>query len=363
MENSQSKSFYLLLLWISIFIFAASNSVISKIGKLGAMHLVDGRNPISFCNVLFWANLIGGVVLLCVYCKSWSKESLSKVSATEWVHMFILAILSGVIGPTLFFLGLMLTEVINVVLISTLDIPMTIFFGWLIVKDKLSFGSCIAGLIALCGILLTFFLTQLNAMPMEMKMKMINIGDGPVAHLLATAPKSGEICIALAQLFIVFSVAYSRRVLKSVDTGIFSPFRMIVGAVIFFVIVLIMLGWVHFIDILNPYLIGWMLFYGGIVIALGLFLWYWGIKGTSGGDLAVANSFSPVAGVFFAFIILGEIPTMPQVIGGIVILVGIAVGLIATLREQRAASLVSATALCQTCKEGKSHEDGENRAQ
>ncbi|MCH9614217.1 MAG: hypothetical protein SP1CHLAM54_12340 [Chlamydiia bacterium] len=353
MEKTRSKGLSLLLLWIGILIFAASNSIISKIGQLGAHHLVEDRNPVSFCNVLFLANVIGGLVLWGIYHKDWSRENLKKITGMEWFHMVILAILSGVIGPSLFFIGLMLTKVINVVLISTLDIPLTIFFGWLIVKDKLSFGSCLAGFVALVGIFLTFFLTQLSTMPMEMKMTMINIGDGPVAHLLATTPKSGEICIALATVFIVFSVAYSRNVLKTVPTGVFSVFRMLVGAIIFFVVVLCMLGWVHFIDVLNPYLLGWMTVYGGGVIAIGLFIWYKGIEYLSGGELAVSNSFSPIAGIFFAYLILGEIPSNPQIVGGIVIIVGIAIGLYSTIREQRAASCACALAYNQTSKEGK----------
>ncbi len=325
----------IILLWVSILIFSAGSSIVAKLGLLGAHHLVEGRNPVSFCNVLFAANIIAGVTLLIIHRKSWTASELRKIKGSEWVHMVIIAILSGVISPSLFFIGLMLTEVINVVLISTLDIPLALFFAWLILKERSNFGTILSASITLLGIILTFYLHQIAYMPMEMKMTMINIGEGPVAHFLARLPKSGELCIAAATIIGVISTVYSRKVLDTVSIGIFSVFRMIIGAIIFFFIVIIMLGWVHFIDIFNPFLLRWMLVYGIGILALGLFFWYKGMQSSTSADLTIANSFSPVAGIAFAYFILGEIPQLGQVIGGAVIILGIAVGLFFKLREER----------------------------
>ncbi len=317
----------LLYLWISILIFSAANSVISKLGVLGAMHLVDGRNPISFCNVLFAANVIAGVTLLVIHRKCWTGKVLKKISRSNWLNMLLLAFLSGVVGPSLFFIGLMLTEVINVVLISTVDIPLTLLMAWILMKERPSWGTVVAALVTVIGIIAVFWLYEPVLMPMGMRMTMVNLGDGPLAYLLARVSYSGEICIALAVFFTVFSVEYTRKALSNVPTGIFSVFRMLVGAIIFFVIVLIMLGWVHFIDIFNPYLLAWMAFYGGVIISLGLYLWYKGLRETTAADLTTANSFQPIAGIFFAYLILGEIPQFGQIVGGMIVLLGIAIAL------------------------------------
>lgn len=337
MEEYPRRQHYLslLLLWIAIIIFAAANSVIAKLGLLGAHHLVNGRNPISFCNVLFAGNILAGLALLGIPRKSWNRGMLSQLTGMNWLNMLILAILSGVIGPTLFFLGLMLTDVINVVLVSVLDIPLTLILAWIILKERPSVGSTIAALLALCGIVVEFFLHQPDPMPMHMRMTMINIGTGPVAHFLVALPKAGEICVALATFFTVFSVEFSRKAFSNVPVGIYSVFRMIVGAIIFFFVVIIMLGWVHFIDIFNLFLLEWMIVYGVGIIALGLYLWYKALRDTSAGDLAIANSFSPIAGIVFAFLILGEIPEFGQIVGGVIILVGIGVGLYAKLRKEK----------------------------
>lgn len=228
----------------------------------------------------------------------------------------------------------MLTEVINVVLISVIDIPLTLLLAWILLKERPSFGISIAAFIAMSGILITFFLHE-EVMPETMKMSMVNIGEGPVAQLLTRLPKAGEICIALATFFTVFSVEFSRKFLNEVPIGIYGVFRMVIGAIIFFIIAASLLGFVHFIDLLNPFLLEWMLVYGIGVIALGLYFWDRALVETSSGDLAIANAFSPVAGIFFAYLILGEVPEFGQIIGGSIILIGIAIGLFAKLKKDR----------------------------
>ena len=44
-------------LWLAIIIFGASSAVTRKLTEIGAQHFIDGRNPISLCNVLFVGNL------------------------------------------------------------------------------------------------------------------------------------------------------------------------------------------------------------------------------------------------------------------------------------------------------------------
>ncbi len=229
----------------------------------------------------------------------------------------------------------MLTEVINVVLISTLDIPLTLLLGYFLLKERTAKGTILGACLGVLGVAMTFFLHKPETMPMPMKMTMINIGDNPVSHFLVTLPLSGEICVALGVLFTVLAVELSREHLKDVPEGIYSVFRMIVGACIFFVIVLIMLGWVHFIDIFAPILWQWMLLYGGVIIAGGIYSWHKAIKITKSADLAITNAFTPIAGILFAYLILQEIPEKGQIIGGIIILIGIFIALVETLHYER----------------------------
>lgn len=302
---------------------------------MGAEQLTEGRNPISFCNVLFVANFIAGFTLFFIHRCDWNPDRLKKITPMHWGNMFFLALLLGVLAPSLFFIGLQLTEVINVVLISTIDIPLTLLFAWIIRREKPSATAILSSLLAIIGILTTFFWAQADPISTKLKLQMMNLGSGPLATYLAQIPKGGELCVVLAVFFTVFSVQYSRKTLRSVSIGIFSVFRMIMGSILFFLLISIFFGFEEFADLLNPFLLKWMLFYGIVIIGFGLYFWYNGINGTSAADLALANSFQPISGAVFAFLILGEIPSKAQITGGIIIVFAIVIGLTKTLYQYR----------------------------
>ena len=58
-------------LWLAIFIFGAAASVVAKLVQIGAESPIDGRNPISFCNLLFVGNVVAGLTLLIYSYKEW----------------------------------------------------------------------------------------------------------------------------------------------------------------------------------------------------------------------------------------------------------------------------------------------------
>ena len=140
---------------------------------------------------------------------------------------------------------------------------------------------------------------------------------------------------AAATVLLVCGAEIGRKQLQTIPLGIFSVFRNIVGALFFLGIGLYVFGLGHFSDIFSPLLWGWMLLYGGVVVACGQLAWFAGIKRVRPADIATASSFSPVAGVLFAALILGEVPMPAQLIGGGIILVGIAIALWGELRATR----------------------------
>ncbi len=318
----------ILFFWLSVIIFAAANSILAKLGEKGAHNLIHGRNPISFCNVLFTANLIAGLTLLVIYRKAWNRQQLRALSRQHWLTMLGVAFLANFLAPTLTFIGLMLTEVINVVLISILDIPLALLFGWLLSKERPKIPAILAALLALVGVALSFWLHKPEVVARDMKMTMINIGQNRLALFLSGLPHAGEWAVALGVVILAATQEYSRKFLKEVPLGIYSVFRMIVGTIIFFFVVIMMLGWVHFIDIFSPFLWEWMLVYGGIIIAGGLYLWYTALPTVQPADFSLGNAVAPIAGVAFAWLILGEIPDRGQILGGVFILAGICIGLL-----------------------------------
>ena len=78
-----------------------------------------------------------------------------------------------------------------------------------------------------------------------------------------------------------------------------------------------------------------MLVYGGIIIVTGQLLWYKGIAMTSASQVSLASAFTPVAGVIFAVLLLGETVSLAIVIGGSIIVLGIATAQLGPLLERR----------------------------
>lgn len=334
-KKMSQKNFTLLWLWISILIFAASNSIVFKISELGNMHLTpNGYNPISFCNLLFVGNAIAGITLFIVYRKDWQIKKIKKIPFRIWMYIFVLILFTGVLAPSFYFIALMLTEVTNIVLISTIQVPLSLLFAFLFFREKALLTAIIGALTAFGGIILIFLL---HSPPIQDKITttIIDVGNPKINHFLQNLPKAGEILTGLATLINTISVQISRKLLKNVSVGIFIVTRMIVGVVFFGMIAISVFGTYHFNDIFSPFLWRWMLIYGAIIVVTGQITWFKGIKHATSADISMARALTPIAGTLFAYLILGEIPNFAQIIGGIVILLGIGISLFGEILAKR----------------------------
>ena len=310
-------------LWIAILIFAAAASVVARLVEIGEANLIDDRNPISFCNLLFAGNLVAALTLFALYHREWSPTHLRALSRRQWLIQTALALTSGAIAPAMMFTAIAHTSVTNIVLIETIEIPLGLLLAWLLYREKSNWTAVVGALCALGGVATTLIL-QMDASPESMVAARMQGGVG-----------YGEFFAAAATVLLVCGAEIGRKQLQTIPLGIFSVFRNLVGALFFLGIGLYIFGLAHFADIFSPLLWGWMLLYGGIVVACGQLAWFAGIKRVRPADIATASSFSPVAGVLFAGLILGEVPMPAQLIGGGIILAGIAIALWGELRTAR----------------------------
>ncbi|MCC0178643.1 EamA family transporter [Waterburya agarophytonicola K14] len=305
-------------LLIAVLIFAASNSVTRRLTELGANNLIDGRNPISFCNVLFVGNLCALLALIAIYGKEWNSNSLSRLSIMDWIGMLAVAGLSGALAPAMFFFALEQTAVNNVVLIGRIEPPITLALSVLILKARVNQQIVIGAMLAFVGVILTILLqpTESNMMAMGG----FNIGQG-------------ELMTAVGAIAVAISSIISKIRLNSIPLGIFTIFRTTVGTVIFFSLTAKLYGIGHFMDVFTPIIWQWMLLYGGVIVVGGQLAWFRGLKTTGAADVSLASSISPIAGIVFSFLILGEVPTMAHYIGGSVIILGIIFNQIGAARQ------------------------------
>ena len=306
-------------LLIAIIIFAAANSVIRKLTDLGAQNLVDGRNPISFCNVLFVGNICALIALLLLYGKQWNFPALKQLSWTDWLGLTGVAILSGALAPALTFMALDLTMVNNVVLIGRIEPPLILALSVLLLKERVN-GWVIAGaVVSFIGVVLTIVLQS----PGE---EMVAMGEGLQIG-------KGELMAAGGAVSLAISTIISKIKLRQIPLGIFSIYRMAMASLLFFIVVIKLFEPSHFADVFSPFLWQWMLFYGMVIVVGGQLCWFTGLKTTGASDVSLASSFSPIAGILAAYLLLGEVPTVAQYIGGSVVIVGIILNQIGVFRK------------------------------
>ncbi|MEM9506118.1 MAG: DMT family transporter [Cyanobacteria bacterium P01_E01_bin.35] len=315
MLNKISGRGYLL---IAILIFAASNSVTRRLTELGAEKLIDGRNPISFCNVLFVGNLCALVALIAIYGREWNSSSLGRLKLLDWISMTAVAILAGALAPAMFFFALEKTAVNNVVLIGRIEPPATLALAVIFLRDKVNRQIILGAILAFIGVILTIVLQPASS-------DMVTMGGFSIGR--------GELMTAVGAIALAISNIISKAKLDSIPLGIFTIFRTAMGTVVFFSLAVKLYGYGHFEDVFTPILWQWMLLYGAVIVVGGQLAWFKGLQDTNAADVSLASSISPIAGIVGAFLILGEVPTMAHYIGGSVVILGIILNQIGAARQ------------------------------
>lgn len=303
MAVQTSGRIYLLL---AVLIFGASNAVTRKLTELGTQSLVDGRNLISFCNVLFVGNLCGLLLLGIIYHRQWRVHLLKQLTWKQWIALIVVAILGAAIAPALIFTALSLTMVNNVILIGRIEPPLVLALSIWLLRERVNAWVISGAMISFIGVTLTILL---QAPGTDQGM---GIGIG-----------KGELLTVMASIALAISTIISKVSLRKIPIGLFSSFRMLVGTIVFFVTAIVFYSPSHFIDIAAPVLWQWMLFYSAVIVVGGQLCWFSGLKRSTAGEISLASAFNPIAGILAAYLILGEVPTIAQYIGGSVILCGI----------------------------------------
>ncbi len=315
-------------LWLAILIFGSSSAVTRKLTQIGAQHSIGGQNPISLCNVLFVGNLCALMVLIAIYWRQWNFATLKQLSRKDWFNLIAVAILSGALAPGLIFQALALTNVNNVVLVGRLEPPLTLALSVWVLKERVNFWEIVGAMVAFVGVMLTIVLQ-----PPENAM--MNVGG---FHL-----GLGEVLTAVGAIASAASTIINKGWLSQIPLGIQSIFRTALGTVIFFFFALALYGSDHFMNVFSPFLWKWMLLYGTVIVVVGQSFWIKGLRASTVSAASLAGSFTPIAGIVAAYLILGEAPTVAQYIGGSLILVGLFLSQIGIRRQTAAIAMTVET--------------------
>ncbi len=314
-----SKIPHSIYLWLAIIIGASSGSVTRKVIEIGEHNLVNGNNPISVCNVLFVGNICAFAVMLPLFYQQLALKVVRQYTRKDWGSLIAIATLSGAIAPGLIFAALDNTNVANVVLIGRLESPISLALGVLFLRTSVNIWTVAGSIISFGGVVAIAFFSSSEPIISTMG-GMIELG-------------SGEIQTAIAALILAVAGVLSKLGLRHIPLGFFSLFRTGLGTVIFFILAHYLYGAGHFVAVVSPLLWKWMLLYGAIIVAAGQLFFFAGLKQASFAEITLANSCQPLAAIAIAYLILQEVPTMAQYIGGGIILIGITLGAIGNLRN------------------------------
>jgi drug/metabolite transporter (DMT)-like permease len=305
-----------LYLWIALLIFGASSSVTRKLTEIGATQFMNGHNPISLCNVLFVGNICALVVMLLLYYSQLTAANIKQIGKREWANLTIVAILSGALAPAAIFRALAISPVNNIILLGRLEVPLILILSRFVLQERLNRYQRIGAVVILLGIIIAVS------------------GNQPSFLTAGFTSGWGEILTVAAAVSIAIATLINKHYLSDIPLGIYGIFRTGLGSIVFFVLAILLYGTDHFGEMFSPFLWQWMLVYGGIVVAIGQSLWIKGSRESSLTVSAIISCFHPTAGMLFSYWILAELPTMQQIGGSLILLLGLLLSQIKRNPEQ-----------------------------
>ena len=248
--------------------------------------------------------------MIALFHKDWRKSTLERISQKEWVMLSIVAVVGGALAPLLIFTALDKTTVTSVILLTRLEPPLSLALFIFFLRDKVHPFVILGSLITFSGVVVNVLLRG----------GIMSIGVGEISAL------SGAIISSVAAVIV-------KGHLKSVPLGIFFVYRNFLGTIIFYLIAKLLYPPEHFQDAFSPFVIGWMSIYALVIVVAGQLCNLRAIRECSAAQISLSSSVNPLLAIIIAYLLLGEVPTSAQYIGGVVILIGVFISLIGNLKN------------------------------
>lgn len=306
-------------------IVSATSPFLVNLVEHGNVHLVNNHNPVSFCNILFVGDLIALIVLCLIFKKELNQFELKQLNKKNWITILVSAFISGSLVPMLYFLGLIFSNIFNVILLSTLQIPLRLFVGWFYFKEHPNKALILGATLTLAGVLLTIILQNIFSFSSQVEPQYIS--NRPLYNFLRSWPYLGEIFILSAVVFKTFNIKLEIEGIRTIPIGIYNILSMALGILYFGLIVVLTIGLSHFSEIFSPFLWGWMVIYGAVIVALGIYFKFMGLKQSNLAEIVISFSTIPLFSIFFTQLILDQSPSQTQWIGTFFVLSGIALAI------------------------------------
>lgn len=302
---------------IAVLIFSSSNSFTRIVTDIGQHNLIDGRNPISLCNVLFIGNICALGLMIPLFYRDWNPITLKAITRKDWIALTITGIFAGAIAPALTFTALGITNIANIVLIGRIEPILTLVLSVWLLRLRVDGWTIAGSLVSFAGVVVTVLLGGSG--------KMMTMGGFQIG--------TGEIFVAIAAVISSVSSVNTKFQLESIPLGVFTIYRNLIGTVIFFLLASVLYGLEHFADVLSPLLWRWMIFYAFVIVVIGRLCWLLGLKKSTPTELNLATLLNPILTIFMAYLILGQIPTLAQYWGLGFLIIGVILSFVGNLHQ------------------------------
>ncbi|MEL7499172.1 MAG: DMT family transporter [Planctomycetota bacterium] len=299
-ENQRSRY---LSLAVALLLSALATPLLKALVEKGGHLGIVKENAVSYCNIMFVGNLCSAAIVFLYFRPTNILKSFKNITTRCWKSLLANTLLANILSP-IFVISALEDggDLTTVILLLQTNSIFYALFAWVMFGEKISRKSLLGLGTIVLGVLV------LSSLP----------GSQPFGHshiytLLAAACRSLGSCLA-------------KQVLE--DESIMPAFlvlRNLIGAVGFFVLAIQMFGTGHFADAFSPGLWPLMLVYAGLVVVLAQLTWFRAVASLSSETLATWSTVVPVLAMFFAWLLVGELPDTTQWIGVVIIVGGLAI--------------------------------------
>jgi len=284
-------------------LYALACGVVCGLGNIPAKVAVANIS-VELYNLYFF--IFGFIFSNYVWFNKKDREEIKSVDARTLGLIFILAIIFA-LALYLFIVALKLIEPATVSFLSRVEVIITVILAYMILKEKLKFVELVGGLIALGGILILKYKT--------------NITISYAAGLMI-----------LSSLFFSIAEVIIKKNIHRLGTGRFLFYRNLFMIGIMFAILLVSGHSMY----LPPAKTLWLILAAAILLpVLGRLTYMEALKRINISRAALVTQATPLFTAFFAFMILSTYPTLIEWLGGALIIGGVVVIQLSAVRKKK----------------------------
>jgi drug/metabolite transporter (DMT)-like permease len=288
--NPSKFNFYIIALIASVILFSLAPNLVKLMvtegGRFGLMY----PNAVSFCNVLFIGNLCAGLVTGIVFGFPKIFKELWQQPLKVKGYLLIASVLLA-IYPSLIFIGLEYTSVINIVIITRFTGILYVIFSFIVYKSVVHKEEAIGYAIIALSVIALLIINNMG----------VNFSKGDILILIAT-------------FFGALTDIVSKKILPTCSGYAYTFCRNFFSAIIFLIIVLVFFKPGHLADAFHGELWVLMVAYAGVSIVLAQLLFLFALKKLESTTTCNVKLSDPIFTLVFAYLLLDEVPSTSQFI-------------------------------------------------